>query len=279
MRDDKRFNWRLKDAFLKEKTLVAAHRGTCGGNIIENTIGAYLVALASRADIVEMDIVESADGELFMFHDTNEKRLLGADKNIKTMSSGEILSYRYINQGGEVVGERVNRADDVFKALKGKCLINVDRCWNFWDKVVQLVGEHDMFDQVIFKSAAEEEYLSFLEALPEPVMYMPKALSSEDMFSCMERDINIVAFETIFTTVDNDVLDPAVQKRVKDQGVHLWANSLRLNDEWDRSAGHDDNRALLGDREGNWGWLIDHGFDIIQTDWPLHVKTFIDSRK
>ena len=83
-----KINRRLKEAIEKEGILVAAHRGTCGGNIIENTTDAYECAIKHRADIVEMDAVRSADGELFMFHDGNEKRLLGVDKNIKWNNPG-----------------------------------------------------------------------------------------------------------------------------------------------------------------------------------------------
>ena len=40
---------------MNNRVLIAAHRGTSGANIIQNTIGAYENALLHGADIVELD--------------------------------------------------------------------------------------------------------------------------------------------------------------------------------------------------------------------------------
>ena len=52
----------------KKHILIAAHRGTAGGNLPCNTLAAYEAALRQGADIVELDVSRSADGELFVFH-------------------------------------------------------------------------------------------------------------------------------------------------------------------------------------------------------------------
>lgn len=274
-----KINRRLKEAIEKEGILVAAHRGTCGGNIIENTTDAYECAIKHRADIVEMDAVRSADGELFMFHDGNEKRLLGVDKNIKTMTSDEILSYDYLNQTWNRTAVKVNRLGDVFDYLKGRCLINLDRAENIFEYVIPEIEKRDMLDQIIIKSEPCDEVYDFLEKCKTPVMFMSKAMCADDIERTIERNINIVAYEIIYTTEDSDLLDPANKKRWHDKGVYLWTNALKLKDDWNRSANHEDNGAILRDMDANWGWLADQGFDIIQTDWPLLLKTYLESRK
>ena len=61
----------------KEKgVLVAAHRGTSGGNIPPNTIAAFDLALKEGADILEMDLFKSLDGEIFVFHTGTEPAYL-----------------------------------------------------------------------------------------------------------------------------------------------------------------------------------------------------------
>ncbi len=274
-----KINRRLKEAIEKEGILVAAHRGTCGGNIVENTTDAYECAIKHRADIVEMDVVRSADGELFMFHDGNEKRLLGVDRNIKTMTSDEILSYDYLNQTLTRTAVKVNRLGDALDYLKGRCLINLDRAESIFEYVIPEIEKRDMLDQVIIKSEPCEEVYDFLEKCKTPVMFMSKAMCADDIERTIERDINIVAYETIYTTEDSDLLDPANKKRWHDKGVYLWTNALKLKDDWNRSANHEDNGAILHDMDANWGWLADQGFDIIQTDWPLLLKTYLESRK
>ena len=182
-----KINRRLKEAIEKEGILVAAHRGTCGGNIIENTTDAYECAIKHRADIVEMDAVRSADGELFMFHDGNEKRLLGVDKNIKTMTSDEILSYDYLNQTWNRTAVKVNRLGDVFDYLKGRCLINLDRAENIFEYVIPEIEKRDMLDQIIIKSEPCDEVYDFLEKCKTPVMFMSKAMCADDIERTIER--------------------------------------------------------------------------------------------
>ncbi|NMA64834.1 MAG: hypothetical protein GX957_01155 [Clostridiaceae bacterium] len=41
---------------------IAAHRGSCGGNIPPNTIAACEAAIAQGADILEVDVARSSDG-------------------------------------------------------------------------------------------------------------------------------------------------------------------------------------------------------------------------
>ena len=52
----------------KEHIVIAAHRGTAGGNIPCNTIAAYDIALSEGAEIIEIDVAVSNDGKLFTFH-------------------------------------------------------------------------------------------------------------------------------------------------------------------------------------------------------------------
>ena len=45
------------------------------------------------------------------------------------------------------------------------------------------------------------------------------------------------------------------------------------------AGGHDDDASVLGHPEQGWGWLMDRGFDIIQTDWVLHCRRYLDTLK
>mgnify|MGYP000767649691 CR=1 FL=1 len=77
---------------LRKKTgvLVAAHRGTSGGNIPPNSIAAFDIALKEGADILEMDLFQSIDGELFVFHTGMEPSHL--DRHIRI----EPVSYTHL---------------------------------------------------------------------------------------------------------------------------------------------------------------------------------------
>ena len=82
-------NFDLKrDAFAR--TLVTAHRGVWGGNIPCNTLDAFEVALVQGADMIELDVAHSADGELFVFHPGMEKAHLGSERAIADMRAEEV---------------------------------------------------------------------------------------------------------------------------------------------------------------------------------------------
>ena len=81
-----------------ERIILCAHRGIWGGNIPCNNTIAYDFALAEGADMVEVDVTRSADGELFIFHPGMERRQFGKDINIRQMNAEEIRQLRLVNE-------------------------------------------------------------------------------------------------------------------------------------------------------------------------------------
>ena len=60
-------------------------------------------------------------------------------------------------------------------------------------------------------------------------------------------------------------------------GKIAWGNSIQFSAKKILSAGHNDDISLSGDPDAGWGWLIRHGFDIIQTDWVCAVKNYVET--
>jgi glycerophosphoryl diester phosphodiesterase len=86
--------------------LIAGHQGTCGGYIVPNTIPAFENALKHGCDIIEVDAVMSTDGDFFAFHNGKEKVILGVDKDIRTMSTQVIASFRCFNTSGTQINQK-----------------------------------------------------------------------------------------------------------------------------------------------------------------------------
>ena len=63
------------------------------------------------------------------------------------------------------------------------------------------------------------------------------------------------------------------------RGLMVWVNSIIYDERAVLSAGHTDDAALTVSPDLGWGWIIDKGVDMIQTDWTLSLKNYIDSRK
>ena len=55
-------NQSIRELIDKNRILIAAHRGTCGGNVVQNTCLAYKNALLHGADMIEVDASMTTDG-------------------------------------------------------------------------------------------------------------------------------------------------------------------------------------------------------------------------
>ncbi|ALE06919.1 hypothetical protein AL755_18040 [Arthrobacter sp. ERGS1:01] len=78
--------------------LVIAHRGyTAGG--VENTIQSLRAAAAAGADVVEMDIQETADQKFVVIHDVGLQRLAGDPRSVYQLTQAEAAGI-VVRQGG-----------------------------------------------------------------------------------------------------------------------------------------------------------------------------------
>lgn len=260
----------------QKKVLIAAHRGTWGGNIIQNTIPAYENALRNGADMIEVDVARSTDGEFFAFHTGQEPGLLRINRKLSEMSSAEIRQCKLRNCTQDEVLEPINRLDDILEHFKGRCLINIDRSWWYWEETIRQLLRHNMQEQLILKSAPLPHLLETLEQCGNGLMYMPIVRDPQQLPALEGRNLNQVGMEIIFESEDSPLISPEFLDSLHSRGQYAWVNALTLDDVKKLSAGHDDDTALLRDMDQGWGWLLDRGFDVIQTDWPWLLREYRD---
>lgn len=268
----------IADAISRKRVLVAAHRGTCGGNIIWNTSLSYRNALLHGADMIEIDVSMTRDGVFFAFHNTEEEAEFGRKCDIREMTSKEVEEINVLNSIRNTSGQRVERLDNVLPKFKGKCLINIDRSWFYWEKVIAYLKSMEMDDQILLKSGAEDEYLKQLAESGSGLMYMPIVRSMDEWERVKEYDINVCAAELIFDTIESPLADTGFLEHLRKQGIAPWVNAITLNDRDVLSGGLDDNHAIADGFDENWGKLIDMGFQIVQTDWPALLRNYIDTK-
>ena len=265
----------LREKIKEKKVLIAVHRGSSGGNIIENTIKSFEIALKYGGDMIEVDAAKSTDGEMYTVHQGQEERLFFSKNNVETLNSHEINLLDYRNGNSFKVNQRVEKLEEIFKYFKGNTLINLDRGWDFWEDVFELLHKYDMFDQVILKSPVQETYLDVLEKYDVPVMYIPIVKTKAELDQVLERDINTVGAEIIIESESSDFHNKEYIKELKDKNLLVWLNAIRLNDTTTLTLGYDDDTALLESEDLGWGKIVEMGADIIQTDWPLHLSCYL----
>ena len=121
----------LNRRFLEAGSLVMAHRGTTSGSIAENTTAAVLAAVRSGADIVEIDVTGSSDGQFFVQHDGFEGQHLTTDINLTRMPAAAIeeMSFRWLDRPDRPL--RLERLSDLLAGFRSHSrdavLFNIDR--------------------------------------------------------------------------------------------------------------------------------------------------------
>lgn len=261
----------------KEKgVLIAAHRGTSGGNIPPNTIASFDIALKEGADILEMDLFKSLDGEIFVFHTGKEPAQLDRHISVERMTSDEIRKLRLCNGDLCETFLPLNTFEEVLEHLKGKCIMNLDRSILILEDVMKMVKRHKMEEQVLLKSNPSDRSLKLVETFAPNIEYMPIYMEEDIASEKIEKmDINFIGAELVFKNEMSPVaLDSYIEKMHKN-GKILWGNAIVYSSSVPLAAGHSDDISLTSDPKKGWGWLVDKGFDIIQTDWTYHCANYL----
>ena len=265
----------LKD-FSKNQIIIVAHRGSAGGNIPCNTMPAYRAALMQGADMLEVDVTKSGDGELFIFHPGMEKRHLGFDGHIEQMTSEEVRTLRYQNQDRTPTQFGLNTFDEILEEFKGKCYINVDKFWDNPKEIYERIKHHSMQDQVLVKSTLSEKVLAVLKEVAPELPFLAIVSKEHPMHDELLRyGINYVGAEVLFTSDTDTVATEEFIHRMHNDNCLVWANAIIYNHKSQLAAGHSDDTALSVDPKLGWGWLAERGFDFIQTDWTGLVVDYL----
>ena len=137
---------------------VTAHRGA-SMNAPENTMAAFRLAAEQGAGWIELDVQESADGQLFVMHDTNFRRTTGVDKGAWEMNWDEIA---LLDAGSffspEYAGEPIPLLSEVLEFAKEAGIrLNIELKPSGHEKdlaggVMDVVEEYAFEDQCVITS-------------------------------------------------------------------------------------------------------------------------------
>jgi glycerophosphoryl diester phosphodiesterase len=149
-------------------TLVIAHRGA-SAYAPENTLAAFDLAVQQGADMLELDVQQTRDGQLAVFHDTTTKRWNGQDRRVSDCTFVELQA---LDLGA---GQRVPTLADVCAlARETGVRLNVEiKGQGFGGAVARLVRAENVGEHVLFSSfwpAALEEAAAADPDLPRALL-------------------------------------------------------------------------------------------------------------
>jgi len=245
--------------------------------VVENTAAAVTAAVRSGADIVEIDVVGSTDGDFFVFHDGYEPLHFVLDRNLRTLGTAEIEALRY-GHGTGVAGPPVERLETVLRSFPG-VLFNIDRSWWYWDRLLPWLDGFDLVEQLILKSPVQSGPLAALRDHPTKYPYFAIVTDPDQLPTILEDPkINLVGVELHARTPQDRFCDPAVIAGLHERGLFVFVNALDLGNGVPLMAGWDDTRSVLDGPSEGWGRLVDLGVDVIQTDWPWLLDRYLTER-
>ncbi|MFV2067412.1 MAG: glycerophosphodiester phosphodiesterase family protein [Pirellulales bacterium] len=139
---------------LEDNVEIIAHRGS-SATAPENTMAAVTQAIDDRADWVEIDVQETVDGEVVVFHDSDFKKLANVDLKIWDATTGDLAE---LDIGSwfapEFKDQRVPTLTAVLQECKGKIGVNIELKYYGHDqrleqRVVDIVEAQAMESEVM----------------------------------------------------------------------------------------------------------------------------------
>jgi hypothetical protein len=274
-----RINSTLLRKFERRGTLIAVHRGTGLGAIVENTTPAVIAASRSGADLVEIDVAESSDGDYFVFHDGMEPHHFGFEHNLQTLTSAEIAALSYRQRTAEPLA-RVERLEDLLQSVPPDVVLNIDRSWRYWPRLFGTIEAWGAVDRVLMKvSGSDATALEAARAHPVKYPLLPIVASVQEVELVLDdADLNVVGLELVAPEPTHPFCDPEWLADLRARGIFAYVNALDLGNGEPLFAGWDDTVSVLDGPDRGWKHLVDRGADVIQTDWPNLLSDYLEHR-
>lgn len=160
---------------------VQGHRGFMS-DYPENTIASIVAAFEAGADIVEIDVAITADGQVVVIHDDTVDRTTDGRGPVHFMTVAEL---RELDAGSwfsaGFAGERVPTLEEALAAAEGRGRLNLEiksrgRLWSHTmaviEEAVRLVREADALDRVVFSSFELRTLVAVREAEPDAQVWL-----------------------------------------------------------------------------------------------------------
>ena len=140
-----------------QEVAVIAHRGS-SATAPENSLAAFRLAADQKTDYVELDVQESADGEVLVVHDSDLMKAAGDPMKIWQTDAARIRSVDIGSRvGPQFAAERVPTLAEALAVCKGRCKVVVElkqygHDVRLEEKVVEIVEAAGMADDCVFMS-------------------------------------------------------------------------------------------------------------------------------
>lgn len=257
--------------------MVVAHRGDWR-NAPENSIQAIENCIAMGVDMVEIDVRKTKDNQLIVMHDDQLDRTTTGTGYVSDWTLDSIKTLYLKNGTGRPTFHKIPTLKEALVVAKDKILINLDKCYDYFDEAYQLIQETGTTKQVVIKGyhKTPEEVQNDFKSKLDSILFMPiinldEQANASEIINQYQLSLKPKAFEIVFSVDTSSVLNNFSE--IKNNGSKVWVNSL-----WKSlNAGYEDDLAVTK-IDSIYGWYVKKGVNMIQTDRPELLLTYLRSK-
>lgn len=263
----------MHDGGKSKHVMIFAHRGNWR-NSAENSIQAFQDCINEGLDGIEVDLQITKDSVLVIMHDETLDRTTTGSGKVSDYTIDELRKLRLLNPIGVKTRQTIPTFEQVLLLAKDKILIQVDKWKAYGQQVADLAKKYNCERQIILRTTdnsktTKQKYGNLLDNLiVMPVLVCKGGNVDEENLQDFIKNYSSPVMSFSFIREDYPILRKI--KNLQEMGYRIWFNSL-----WDTfNAGHDDELAVT-DPDNSYGWLINHGANIIFSDNPILLKKYL----
>ncbi|MGE7693683.1 glycerophosphoryl diester phosphodiesterase membrane domain-containing protein [Lysinibacillus sp. NPDC094177] len=215
----------LEKSVYAPETKIIAHRGYTTGNV-ENTISGLASAASAGADLIEIDIQQTVDGQFVVFHDRTLRRLTGKNGVIANMTLGELKTLTIHANG---FNDKISSLDDfieIAKTLNVSLLIELKihgkETEDVLPKLVEKLKAYKVLDTYYVQSSEPQMMTQLKKLAPNLRVGIVYALN----IGPMDETVDFIALEEAWVTdqliaeLKQQKIDLFVWTLNKDRSLH-----------------------------------------------------------
>lgn len=198
---------------------------------------------------------------------------------VEDYTLAELKAMRLKNGVACKTRHQIPTLEEVMLLCKGKIMVNIDKGYDYFQEAYIILEKTGTVDQCVIKAGLPYEQVKAENgAVLDKVIFMPivqlHKKGAEAIIDSYQTHMKPAAYELVFDNDSPEVLN--LIKKVRDTGSKLFINSL-----WpELCGGHDDDRAVeLHQPDESWGWIINQGAKLIQTDRPALLLEYLRKKK
>ena len=265
----------LKDE-QSNNVLIAAHRGDWFW-APENSIQAFQNCIDAGIDVLEIDVRLSKEGIPVVIHDDSLARTTTGIGKVADFTVAELKKLYLRDASGLKTKQRIPTLEEVLMLTKDKVIVYLDKSYDKVDKILPILRKTGTLSHAMFvlNYPYEKARKTFGTAL-DSVIFVPvvadKMDNLENYVKEYQEKLEPLAYQFRMQSYNGNAY--SLLKKIVDSRSNAFVAAT-----WPHhSINHDDAISRTKPDEG-WGWLVDNGFRILETNRPYSLLEYLKSRE